>query len=105
MLLGGCGEGLENSGSPRWGVTVLSLFKAIVDHTYDSAEPFSLTPEQQDCAVQSQVGSAQDHRFQDVPLIARLSKVVAAFGKFIVQSPLLEHPLLLFLAQPEMHLR
>ena len=69
-----------------------SLFLAIVNHTYDAMEPFTLSIEKQDCPIQAQVGKAQDSQnFQDVPLIARLSKVVAAFGmyfKFIVQSEL-----------------
>lgn len=76
--------------------SVSSLFLAIVNHTYDSTEPFTLSPEKQDCPIQAQVGKSQDSQnFQDVPLIARLSEVVAAFGmyfKFFVQSELEQSP-------------
>ena len=71
---------------------VLSLFQAIVDHTYDSDEPLSLSPEQLCGAIQAKIGKAQDSQhFQDVPLVAKLAEVVAPFGmffKFIVLSEL-----------------
>ena len=75
------------------GASVSSLFLAIVNHTYDSTEPFILSLEKRDCPIQAQVGKAQDSKnFQDVPLIARLSEVVAAFGMYfkfvVVQSEL-----------------
>ena len=72
--------------------SVMSLFQAIVDHTYDSAEPFTLAPENKDCAIQAQVGKAQDSQnFQNVPLTAPLSEVVASFDtyfKYFVQIEL-----------------
>ena len=65
-------------------------FKGSTDHSFDSMEPFSLSPEKQSSAIQAQVGKAQDSQnFQDVPLIAHLSEVVAAFGmyfKYVVLS-------------------
>ena len=52
------------------GATVLSLFQGIIDHSFDSMEPFSLSPEKQSSAIQAQVGKAQDSQnFQDRSLI------------------------------------
>ena len=71
------------------GATVLSLFQGIVDHSFESTEPFSLSPETQDSPVQALVGKVQES-LQDVPLTARLSEVVATFGMCcmgLFQSP------------------
>ena len=67
--------------------SVLTLFEAIVQHTYDSLEPFSLS---EDCPVQAQVGRTAHDKltFQDVPMNARLIELVNDFGmyiKFILQ--------------------
>ena len=77
--------------------SVSSLFLAVVNHAYDPMEPFTLPLEKRDCPVQAQVGKAMDDlsNFQDVPLVARLSEVVVAFGmyfKFIVKCELEPSP-------------
>ena len=50
--------------------SLLSLFQAIVSHTYDQLEPFHLSSDQTLCPVQAQVGRAAQGNFQDAPMTA-----------------------------------
>ena len=63
--------------------SVLSLFEAIVHHTYDALEPLILSPDQRDCPVQAQVNRTAPGSFQDIPMTARLVELVEAFGMYI----------------------
>ena len=62
----------------------LSLYKAIVSHTFDALETLNLPCELVDNTISAQIGKSPSSKdFQLLPLTARLCDVTALFGVYI----------------------
>ena len=60
-------------------IDVATLYLSVVNHIYDSLEPFSPLPGDSG-TIRAEIGSSQKGPFQDVPLTVRVCEVAGIFG-------------------------
>ena len=67
---------------------VATLFRRILDHFYDSSEPFVPTPADYDASIRATIGGSQQGDFQDLPLTVCVA--VVQFGVYMKAQALSE---------------
>ena len=65
------------------GVDIAAFFQRIIDHVYDSLEPFQPTLADRSSPLRASVGATQRGDFLDIPLSASLAEVTRTFGIYL----------------------